>query len=198
MPLWKRLLGHWRGSAADLQLESGSLRDSLVLLLTRLQKRSVDSALVGGVALAAHGVVRGTRDLDFLVPAEQEPAVHEVMQELGFEVLARGASVSSYVLEHLRVDFLLARREYGRRMLERAGQVSLARHLAVKVVQVEDLIALKLQALVSDPRRGRDRADVEALLRSAAATVNMDQVRDYARAIGAERELDEILDIVRR
>jgi len=124
--------------------------------------------------------------------------VHEVMQELGFEVLARGASVSSYVLEHLRVDFLLARREYGRRMLERAGQVSLARHLAVKVVQVEDLIALKLQALVSDPRRGRDRADVEALLRSAAATVNMDQVRDYARAIGAERELDEILDIVRR
>ena len=124
--------------------------------------------------------------------------MHEVMQELGFEVLARGASVSSYVLEHLRVDFLLARREYGRRMLERAGQVSLARHLAVKVVQVEDLIALKLQALVSDPRRGRDRADVEALLRSASATVNMDQVRDYARAIGAERELDEILDIVRR
>ena len=58
---------------------------------------------------------------------------------------------------------------------------------------MEDLIGLKLQAMVGNPARGKDRVDVEALLRANGANVRMDVVRDYAAALGAEHELDEIL-----
>jgi len=50
-------------------IASGSLRDSLVALLVMLNKHHVDTALVGGLAIAARGVVRGTRDIDLLAPA---------------------------------------------------------------------------------------------------------------------------------
>ena len=182
-----------RAPAAGEQLEPGSLRDSLAALLGHLRRRRIDCALVGGVALAARGVVRGTRDLDFLIPEEKEQDVYELMTQLGFETLDRGQSVSSYLLERLRVDFLIARREYGRRMIERAEPVALSPGVSVRVALAEDLIAMKLQAMVGNPSRGKDRADIEGLLRAHADSIKMDGLREYARAIGAESELEAIL-----
>jgi len=200
MNVWKRLLGarRRRRPAPSVALEPGSLRDSLVALIVQLSGQEIDCALVGAVALAAHGVVRGTRDLDFLVAAEQEPAVHDLMGRLGFETLDRGESVSSYLLERLRVDFLLARRDYGLSMLARAEPVPITSALDVRVVLLEDLLGLKLQALVSNPARGKDRADIEALLRAHASTIRMDIVHMYATAIGAERELEDIMAAIGR
>jgi len=113
-------------------------------------------------------------------------------------VLDRGANVSSSILGELRVDFLWARRAYGQQILARAIPVALSNTVVSKVPIIEDLVALKLQALVNDPTRGRDRTDIAELLRIHATDLNMDAVRHYATTIGAERELDEILGAQRR
>jgi predicted nucleotidyltransferase len=69
---------------------------------------------------------------------------------------------------------------------------------AMKVVQIEDLVALKLQALVSNPARGKDRTDIEELLRLHGTAIKMDVVREYAKALGTEHELEGILAAVAR
>ncbi|OGQ89118.1 MAG: hypothetical protein A2289_13075 [Deltaproteobacteria bacterium RIFOXYA12_FULL_58_15] len=197
MGFWKRIRGVLARRPADtIDLQSPSLLDSLAALLTQLQGKHIDSALVGGVALAARGVIRGTRDIDLLIAREDEPTVHALMCELGFETLDRGAHVSSYLLQHLRVDLLWARRAYGREMIERADPVTIKSNLSAKVVCVEDLIGLKLQAMVSNRDRGKDRNDVLALLRTHAATVTMETVQSYARAVGAEDELKAIMELL--
>jgi len=197
MTWMQRLLERLRQpTTSRLDLDAGSLRDSLVALIGHLGHRRVDCALVGGIALAARGIVRGTRDLDLLIAEEAEPRVHELMSELGFETLARGGSVSSYLLDALRVDYLIAKQARGRAMLQRAELVTVTRGVAAKVVGVEDLISLKLQALKDDPSRGRDRVDIEGLLTVHRGAVNMEAVRDYAVALGAENELDQILETI--
>ena len=64
-------------------------------------------------------------------------------------------------------------------MLERAERVAVdAKGLVVPVVAAEDLIGLKLQAMINDPDRERQElADIRSLLEVAAAGQPLDGVR---------------------
>ncbi|MFP3941791.1 MAG: hypothetical protein ACLF0P_15965 [Thermoanaerobaculia bacterium] len=53
-------------------------------LLLALERREVEYALVGAVALAVHGVPRATTDIDLLIRPESLDGVTEVARELGF------------------------------------------------------------------------------------------------------------------
>jgi hypothetical protein len=53
-------------------------------LLEALERRGIEYALVGAVALAVHGVPRATTDIDLLIRPESVDAVTEVARELGF------------------------------------------------------------------------------------------------------------------
>ncbi|MBN1961394.1 MAG: nucleotidyltransferase [Deltaproteobacteria bacterium] len=174
-------------------IKPSSLRDSLVVLINYFNQQDIKYALVGGIALAARGVVRGTRDIDFLIDQQDALKVHELMSKLGFSSLNQGISVISYLLERLRVDFLIARRERGHSILKRAQLVSVSKNVMAKIVTLEDLICLKLQAVVEDPQRGRDRLDIIELLRTQHAHVSIDKIREEAINLGAEGEFNEIL-----
>ena len=52
-----------------------------------LNKANITYALVGGYAVALHGVIRGTVDLDFVIALEQEQfdAVEKALQSIGLE-----------------------------------------------------------------------------------------------------------------
>ncbi|MBK8069644.1 MAG: hypothetical protein IPK27_19090 [Rhodanobacteraceae bacterium] len=129
------------------------------------------AALIGGLALAAHGVVRATLDVDFLVDAQAASRLHDRLLAQGHECLYRSEDAGNYVRGPERLDLLYAHRPIARESLARAETRRLLGR-EVKVIGVEGLIAFKLQALCNDPRRSQDLGDIRALLRAHRTSVD--------------------------
>jgi hypothetical protein len=172
----------------------------LTSLLRRFAEAGVEAALSGGFALSTMGVFRFTKDIDFLVPEEWVETVERIMAELGYaKQNFSSAEILAYVspLKVLgQVDFLVARRKYSRAMLTRARETPIMDgELKVKVVLPEDLIGLKLQALLNDPknRTAVDAPDIQRLLKLHGSRLDMDLVREYFRLFEREDLLDEWL-----
>jgi predicted nucleotidyltransferase len=172
----------------------------LLRLTTALQEAEIDFALIGGLALAAHGAARATADLDLLAEGERDADVHRILLELGYECLHRTPDVANYAGSDPargRADFLFARQRYGKAMLARAVPHPVL-GLSLKVVDAADLIGLKVQASSNDAtRRHRDLADIQSLLRVAPG-VDLARVREYFRLFDREKELDALLEEARR
>lgn len=149
-------------------------------------------ALIGGLALASHKVVRATQDVDLLVEAEKADAIEAELLRLGYRCAHRSTDAGNYVRGHERLDLLYAHRPVAMRLLEGAPllQTGLGEF---RVVRAEGLIGFKLQALANDPRRTRDLEDIRALLRANRAALDMQEVRGYFRLFGRESLLDELI-----
>jgi predicted nucleotidyltransferase len=171
---------------------SASLASACAAIDHRLSERGIAHALIGGLALGAHRVIRTTEDVDFLIDAAREPDVHQFMADLGFETLRRTDDVSNYLLKHQRVDFIHARRKYSQEMLKRASPVSLM-NLTLPVATVEDVIALKLQERHSDPKREQDTPDIHRLVEYNIETLDLEYLREFFKLFKCEAELDDLL-----
>ena len=155
-------------------------------------------ALIGGLALAAHEVVRGTRDVDFLVDSGDADRIHDALTSLGYRCVHRSADAANYVRGDEGLDLIYAHRPLARRLLRTALERETAMG-RLRVISAEALIGFKLQALVNDPSRDRDLADIRALLRAQRGRLNMAEVREYFALFERPELLDELLaDIANR
>ncbi len=153
-------------------------------------------ALIGGLALASHKVVRATQDVDLLIEAEKADEIDAELVRLGYGCLHRSADAANYARGDERVDFLYASRPIARRLL--TGAVELKTALGeLRAVSAEGLIGFKLQGLVNDARRTQDLEDIRALLRANRATLDMEEVRAYFCLFDRESLLDELLAEIR-
>ncbi len=163
-------------------------------------------AVIGALAAAIHGVPRTTVDIDVLIDATFAQRLDVLLADLGYSVTFRWEESSHFAAtrpDRCPLDFLHAHRPHSLAMLERAQRVELGEDgLRVPVVQVEDLIGLKVQALVNDPDRRRgELVDIRALLEAAAARagrldctrIDCGRVREYFSLFGEERTLDELI-----
>lgn len=170
------------------------LRAVLIEMHAALDEAAIEHALIGGLALAAHGAARATVDLDFLADGDRDGDLDGILRSHGFEPLHRTEHVANYASADPargRVDFLFARRARGRAILRRAAAHDLLGQ-RVRVVDAADLIGLKVQAYANDSRRRhQDLADIARVLRTGAP--DMDRVRDYFRLFDREKELDALL-----
>jgi predicted nucleotidyltransferase len=157
-----------------------------------LNARGVQFALIGGLALASHRVVRATQDVDLLADAERAGEIDAELARLGYRCLHRSTDAGNYARGDERVDLLYASRPIARRLLANAveSETSLG---TLRVVTAEGLIGFKLQALANDPRRTQDLEDIRALLRGNRATLDMAEIREYFRLFERESLLDELL-----
>jgi hypothetical protein len=101
-------------------------------------------ALIGGLAVVAHSVVRATKDVDFLLEAEAADKVHDALLKLGYECLYRSEDAANYVRGTEGLDLLYAHRPLARRLLDQASEreTPMGR---LRVVSVKGLIGFKLQ-----------------------------------------------------
>ena len=153
-------------------------------------------ALIGGLALASHKVVRATQDVDLLAEAEKAQEIDAEAVRLGYRCLHRSRDAANYVRGDERLDFLYANRPIARRLLAKAPELKTALG-DLRVVSAEGLIGFKLQGVVNDPRRTQDLEDIRALLRANRATLDMDEVREYFRLFDRQPLLDELLREIR-
>jgi hypothetical protein len=158
-----------------------------------LNAAGVPFALIGGLALAAHKVVRATSDVDLLASAGNAGDVDAVATKLGYHCLHRGVDVANYLRGDERLGLLFASRPLAQRLLGEAPE-RVTTFGALRVVSAEGLIGFKLQALTNDPRRTRDLEDIRALLRANRQALNLEEVREYFRLFDRESLLDELLN----
>ena len=149
-------------------------------------------ALIGGLALAAHQVVRATRDVGFLADADDADRLHEILLALGYHCVHRSEDAANYLRDDEGLDLLYAHRPTARRLLAQATERDTAMG-PLRVISAEGLIGFKLQALVNNPSRMRDRDDIRALLRAQRGRLNMLEVQEYFALFDRKEMLDELL-----
>lgn len=161
-------------------------------VLEALQRAKARHALIGGLALASHNVVRATQDIDLLVDLALADAVEAELVKLGYRQLHRSLDAANYQRNDERVDLLYAHRPLALRLLAEARQVQTSLG-SIHVISAEGLIGFKLQGLVNDPRRTQDLEDIRALVKANRGRLNLQDIREYFRLFDRERLLDELL-----
>ena len=163
-------------------------------LLDGFDQRRIRYALMGGFALGALGAPRATMDLDFLVHRDDLEALHALMVSLGYARRYHTDNVSQYASQDAAwggVDFVHAFRKVSLAMLDRAMEKPiLGRSRLARLLQPEDVIGLKVQALANDPaRRMKEMADIEALMDVYGAEMDWYRLGEFFELFGLSREL---------
>lgn len=173
-----------------------SLRDQIRESLVAFTRLRVPPALIGGLALAAHDVVRATRDVDFLVDADDAERLHGLLLGLGYRCIHRSEDAANYLRGEEGLDLLYAHRPIARRLLVAADErdTPMGR---LRVVSAEGLVAFKLQGYVNDPTRTRDLDDIRALLRAHHGTLDHEELREYFRLFEREDLFETLSDELR-
>lgn len=181
-------------------------RGTLLRLTRELDAEGARWALIGGVALGLHGVPRTTFDIDLLVDEDDLAALDRVLGGMACRLEYRWAESSHFAGDDDHtcppIDVLHARRPGCRGMLARARRIELEPDgPAAPVVEVEDLIGLKVQAMANDPERERQElVDVRAVLEAAALSgrrLDLDRVREYFSLFQRAQQLDELMEGLR-
>ena len=77
-------------------------------------------ALIGGLALAPHKVIRATQDVDLLVDADDADTIDRTVTTIGYRCVHRSTEAANYQRDDERLDFVYARRPIARRLLATA------------------------------------------------------------------------------
>jgi hypothetical protein len=138
---------------------------------SQLDSEDIRYALIGGFAMALRGVQRATIDMDFILMLDDLGKADSIFQSAGYVRTYKSENVSHYMAkddELGRIDILHAFRGPTLGMLDRAERISVTEGLTLPVVQVEDIIGLKVQAAVNSPKRATaDWADIQMILETS-------------------------------
>jgi len=160
--------------------------------LAMFARIGTEPALIGGLAVVAHQVVRATKDVDFLVDADASNRIHVALLQLGYQCLYRSEDAANYVRATEGLDLLYAHRPLARRLLAEASQRNTPMG-RMRIINVEGLIGFKLQAFVNDPTRARDVDDIRALLKIHRDSMNREELQTYFVLFNKTDLLDELL-----
>ena len=168
------------------------LFDQLAQALAAFKAEGISPALIGGLALSAHNVVRATQDIDFLVDGDDAERIHRMLLGLGYDCIYRSEDAANYLRGSDGLDLLYAHRPKARELLDSAVERETAMG-AMRVVDAEGLIAFKLQGYSNDSRRLRDLEDIRELISRNRGRLELGRVREYFRLFDKEAVLDEFL-----
>jgi predicted nucleotidyltransferase len=159
-------------------------RKILSLLIENFDKEGIRYGLIGGFSLIVLNIPRTTVDLDFLIHKEDLKKLDKIMKIMGYKLVFRTKNVSQYVGKTTsagEIDFVHAFRKYSKRMLERA-EIRKIENLFIKVLRIEDIIGLKVQAIANDlARKNKELADIEAILDKYRIKANWQLLEEYFR-----------------
>jgi len=141
-----------------------------------LYEAGIDHALIGGLALGHLGVHRATMDIDLLVDGNSREIIKRTLEANGFNLHFETQEVMHFTGD-IHIDVLLANRTPTRMMLKRAAPI---RELDIKCLCAEDIIGLKIQAYVNNPKRAlQDKADIVAVMQKNQS-LDWERIKSYA------------------
>jgi hypothetical protein len=155
--------------ADDFFMKKGIVFETMRRLAQRLHAESIPYAVIGGMALAAHGYVRVTLDVYILLTSEGLAQFREKLVGKGYVADFPGAAKSFRDTEtNVKIEIVTAGEFPGDGLPkpvsfpEPEGQT--VEEDDVLVINLEKLIELKLASGLSATHRMRDLADVQDLI----------------------------------
>jgi hypothetical protein len=82
----------WSGDGTAGIMTSPTLIDELSQLISAFERNEVEHAVCGSLALAVHGFVRATLDIDILIQRDSIDTVYKIAEETGYDI--RGLDIS--------------------------------------------------------------------------------------------------------
>lgn len=166
-------------------------------LLAEFERRQIRYSIIGGFAVGALGVLRATRDIDFLVHRDDLPRLDELLTGLGYQRIARTENVSHYAHADPKwgaLDFLHAFREISLEMLARAKTISIFEgSVPARIAEPEDVVGFKVQAMANNPRRrSRELADIEQLLELYGKNIDWARVEQFFTLFELQEDFREL------
>ncbi len=80
------------------------ITDELHRLVAAVDKEKIDYALCGGMAMAVHGRLRTTIDIDLLIRSESLDEVLTIAKSLGYDIRGKDLSLASGAVEIRRIS----------------------------------------------------------------------------------------------
>jgi len=172
-------------------------KKTLELLLNDFSKNNIRYGLIGGFALGLWGINRTTIDLDFLIHRDDLDKLTEIMKLYEYECVYKTENVSQYVSTIKifgEIDFIYTRGKISIKMLERAIEMDIfGGKMKIKVLKPEDIIGLKIQALVNNPKReANEYYDIELLINHFKKDIEWNIIEEYFKIFKLEKKYEEI------
>lgn len=154
----------------DFFMKISPVHDTLRNLAFRLTQENIGYAIIGGMALAIHGLVRPTQDVDVLMTGEGLDRFHKHLVGRGYVPLFPGARKHFRdTVTGVKVEVITAGEYPGdgkpKPVVFPAPEDASVEVDGVRVVKLETIIELKLASgLSAEHRTLRDLADVQMLI----------------------------------
>ena len=150
-------------------MQTDRVHESLRDITQRLEKLGISYAVMGGMALVAHGYLRTTEDVDILVAPDSLEAIHRFLTGLGYRPLFEGSKNIRDTRTGVRIEFVLSGQFPGdgkpKPIAFPDPQAVAVEIDGVRYLKLPTLIELKLASGMTNPGRLRDLADVQELIR---------------------------------
>lgn len=168
-------------------------------VITDFRDEELRFALIGGFGMAALGIVRATNDIDFLLNKEDETAARRILLKYGYTEIYKSENVMQFSSGNTvmgTVDFVFAYRPISLEMISRSTLVSVFDgEFQLPVLLPDDIIGLKVQAMVNDPdRRQIDLTDIVLLMNEYSNSLEWERLESYFKLFKEDnlfRELRE-------
>jgi len=173
--------------AARFLMGNDPVHQTLREIGRRLDDLRIPYAIVGGMALVAHGYTRTTVDVDILVTRAGLDAAHKALDGLGYVPPFAGSKNLRDTQTGGCIEFLVSGDYPGDgkpKPVAFPDPASAAVEIdGLRFVPLPTLIELKLAAGMTNPGRLRDLADVQELIRVLKLPADFDQrLEPYVRA----------------
>ena len=146
----------------------GKVQETLQRIIRKLDELGVSYAIVGGMALFAHGFRRYTEDVDILVTPDGLKRIHEELEGRGYNPPFEKSKHLRDTETKVKIEFLTAGGYPGDGKPKPVAfpdpETVVELHQGIKCVRLTTLIELKLASGLSNEQRGKDLTDVEQMI----------------------------------
>lgn len=168
-------------------------KDSLKYISETLHDSQISYAIIGAYAVAAWGVVRATKDMDFIadIPSDKVPLIVKEFQSKGFQTELRpgdtedpvkGVLKLTYKTDKVKedIDILLGIKGLPKDIYKRVVNIPIL-GINTPVISAEDLVIAKL--LAGNPL---DVEDAKKILKVMAGKIDLNFIENFCKEKGLE------------
>ncbi|MDP6353787.1 MAG: nucleotidyltransferase family protein [Planctomycetota bacterium] len=157
-------------NASRFFMKDDPVHHTLKNICGRLQDLDIDYAVVGGMALVAHGYIRTTVDVDILLNQDGLKRAHDALEGLGYRPPFEGSKNLRDTQTGVRIEFLISGGYPGDGKpkpvtFPEPSDTSIVID-GISYLNLNSLLELKLASGMTNPGRIRDLADVQELIRT--------------------------------
>ena len=176
-----------------------NFESSLHKLIGFLEKEPKSYAVIGGFALGLYGVARATMDLDFLINKCRADSLKDFMHKQKAQIIHESENVIQFrspLGAVGSVDFLYAFRAPSLEMLVRSKRHKIFQgQIVIKALIPEDLIGLKIQAMVNNPKRKLyDADDIRRLIEGNERSIEWKIIEKHFTLFGQQELFKKLKD----